>query len=77
MYIFILKQTKEKNYICSYGNCGKTFITLGNLKSHEFQHGGKKPFACTFSNCNLTYSRQNRLDIHVRTHVTCYANLVR
>jgi uncharacterized Zn-finger protein len=58
--------------MCSYPNCGKQFISLGNMKSHEFNHTEKKPFKCNFPGCNKYYSRIFRLEIHKRTHVIIF-----
>ena len=57
---------------CRYKNCEKSFVTLGNLKSHEFNHCLEKPYKCTYKGCHNQYSKECRLNIHIRTHVNKY-----
>lgn len=52
-------------------DCNKSFVTLGNLKSHELSHSESKIFKCHISGCDCSYNQKIRLDIHLRTHVGC------
>ena len=69
---FYIKQTGERPFDCRFESCGKSFITLGNLKSHLSNHTGEKPFECGQKGCEKKYSRLCRLKIHERTHVSIY-----
>ena len=38
----------EKNYICPYMNCGKTFAWASHLNRHIRAHTGARPYTCEY-----------------------------
>jgi uncharacterized Zn-finger protein len=63
-----MMHTGTKAFKCNFAECGKTFVTKGNLKTHLSHHTGNKPFQCHFEQCNKRYTNECRLKIHLRTH---------
>ena len=48
--------------------CGKGFIFLSHLKTHEESHAEPKRFKCSVKNCYCGYSTKSDLAKHERTH---------
>lgn len=42
--------TTEVLFLCSYDNCGKTFIDAGALRKHSHIHG-ERQFVCHYEGC--------------------------
>jgi len=49
--------------------CHKRFVSKTHLRSHSDIHLTNRPYKCTFKSCNKSYSKLNRLQTHLRTHV--------
>lgn len=49
--------------------CHKRFVSKTHLRSHSDIHLTNRPYKCTFKNCTKSYSKLNRLQTHLRTHV--------
>lgn len=55
-----------KNHQCE--NCQKSFATDKDLRRHEKQHTGDKPFKCEFAGCKYAETGFARMD-NLRRHV--------
>jgi uncharacterized Zn-finger protein len=60
--------TKERPYICKYGDCTWTFARPHDLRRHELLHSGIKPFNCI---CGKRFSRSDAYKRHLKTNVEC------
>lgn len=57
----------EKNFTCTYQNCGKKFTRRYNVRSHIQTHLSDRPFTCTY--CPKSFVRQHDLNRHVKSHM--------
>jgi uncharacterized Zn-finger protein len=55
----------EKPHMCSV--CGKTFFTLGHLRSHEQTHNESKDFTCL--PCGKQFLTKSYLNRHMKSHL--------
>jgi hypothetical protein len=70
----IHKQENEKKYQCK--TCGRGFMTLDAMESHDTVHTGEKPKACRF--CDKRYKSSSTTRHHERTkHPESYVHRVR
>ncbi|KAG5420489.1 SWI5 [Candida metapsilosis] len=57
---------ENKNFICTYKNCGKVFTRRYNVRSHVQTHLSDRPFGCQF--CGKRFVRQHDLNRHLKGH---------
>lgn len=57
---------KERNFMCS--ECGKTFCTKAQLRLHNNQHTGAKPYVCPYEGCSKRFRGQPQRIEHMRFH---------
>ena len=70
----IHKQEHEKKYQCK--TCGRGFMTLDAMESHDTVHTGEKPKACRF--CDKRYKSSSTTRHHERTkHPELYVHRIR
>lgn len=48
-------------FICSFGDCKKTYSKPAHLRAHLRRHLGLKPYFCNFPNCSWKFSRSDEL----------------
>lgn len=56
----------DKNYTCTYKNCGKKFTRRYNVRSHIQTHLSDRPFACP--HCPKRFVRQHDMNRHIKGH---------
>ncbi|KAI8929956.1 hypothetical protein BC831DRAFT_395752, partial [Entophlyctis helioformis] len=47
--------TKERPFLCTHEDCGKSFSRQDGLSTHLKTHSDVKPFVCSFPNCHKAY----------------------
>ena len=69
-WIVKLERGLERQYVCSYPNCGLAYTRLGDLKKHIFNHIHISIYKCTYPECgDNRYFRDNtNLQRHVQSY---------
>ncbi|VDP84503.1 unnamed protein product [Echinostoma caproni] len=57
----------DQVFPCPYCDC--TFGRRKNLNSHLTRHTGRRDFVCPYDGCHKAYSRKDKLQSHVKTHL--------
>lgn len=58
---------EDKQFTCTFENCGKKFTRRYNVRSHIQTHLSDRPFACAY--CPKKFVRQHDLNRHVKAHL--------
>ncbi|XP_047664748.1 general transcription factor IIIA, b isoform X2 [Tachysurus fulvidraco] len=61
-------QHKEKQYVCDYEGCLKTFRKNNRLKAHKCEHTNQLPFECRYEGCEKKYVTAKKLKKHEKVH---------
>ncbi|KAK2814882.1 hypothetical protein Q7C36_023148 [Tachysurus vachellii] len=61
-------QHKEKQYVCDYEGCLKTFHKNNQLKAHKCEHTNQLPFECQYEGCGKKYVTSKKLQKHEKVH---------
>ena len=71
-WVVRLERGVKRRYVCSYPNCGLTYKTLSNVRTHIFSHIGISNYKCSYPECvDKPYFRDNyNLLRHVQSHHT-------
>ena len=71
-WVVRLERGVKRRYLCSYPNCGSTYKTLSNVRTHIFAHTGISIYKCPYPECgDKPYFRDNYdLQRHVQSHHT-------
>ncbi|XP_064633914.1 uncharacterized protein LOC135491739 isoform X2 [Lineus longissimus] len=56
----------DRNYLCTWPDCGKAFRHADNLKVHYRQHTNEKPIQCAL--CEFACRQRNSLSWHMKRH---------
>ncbi|KAF8725615.1 hypothetical protein HU200_020155 [Digitaria exilis] len=59
--------TTEILFLCSYENCGKTFVDVSALRKHAHVHN-ERQYICTEPNCGKKFVDSSKLKRHYLTH---------
>ena len=51
---------------CGWGECGRKYSTLGNLRSHQRVHRGELRFHCSEAACGKAFLSSYALRVHTR-----------
>jgi len=57
-----------KPHVCTYSQCGKSFLRPAHLLIHTRIHTGEKPFMCEFQGCGKRWNQKSALKQHMRSH---------
>lgn len=57
---------KIKNHICSWPDCGKSFVDTKSLKDHVRVHLNFKRYRCKWPECSYACEQQSNLITHIR-----------
>lgn len=58
---------EDKNFVCTFNDCGKKFTRRYNVRSHIQTHLSDRPFSCSY--CPKKFVRQHDLNRHVKGHL--------
>ena len=54
---------------CEINDCGKTFTTTYNLKTHQKAHIREQSNVCSHPDCGLSFTTLHRLRVHEKKHI--------
>lgn len=64
------KGGQERNCVCPYKGCGKSYAQWSVLSTHLQTHTQKnKPYPCTWKGCKLRFTKADELGEHAKTHI--------
>ncbi|KAG8511317.1 Transcription factor IIIA, partial [Galemys pyrenaicus] len=61
-------ENQQKQYVCDFEGCKKTFKKHQQLKIHQCQHTNESPFKCTHEGCGKDFATPSRLKRHRKVH---------
>jgi len=68
------KRDRERNWPCTYRDCGQSFPSECHLRRHTRMHTGERPFICTWVEkdtgkiCDKKFAEKSTLKRHLQTH---------
>ncbi|XP_069905176.1 transcription factor IIIA, partial [Oryctolagus cuniculus] len=61
-------ENQQKQYVCGFEGCQKTFRKHQQLKTHQSQHTNEPPFKCAQEGCGKHFASPSRLKRHAKVH---------
>ncbi|XP_037382705.1 transcription factor IIIA [Talpa occidentalis] len=61
-------ENQQKQYVCGFEGCKKTFKKHQQLKIHQCQHTNESLFKCTHEGCGKDFATPSRLKRHRKVH---------
>uniref|UniRef100_A0ABZ3NNS5 Transcription factor IIIA n=1 Tax=Pongo abelii TaxID=9601 RepID=A0ABZ3NNS5_PONAB len=61
-------ENQQKQYICGFEDCKKTFKKHQQLKIHQCQHTNEPLFKCTQEGCGKHFASPSKLKRHAKAH---------
>jgi hypothetical protein len=62
----VTSEIPEKNFICDFENCKKSFRFKWILDRHYLSHKSAKLFKCSFRGCTKSYKSKENLTLHFK-----------
>lgn len=58
----------KRPHVCTFPDCGRSFLRPAHLIIHTRIHTGEKPFVCEYPNCGKRWNQKSALKQHMRSH---------
>lgn len=56
----------KRSYVCQFQGCERRFTSRNNLKTHQRNHTGERPFKC--DECDTVFNTDYARKVHMRRH---------
>jgi len=66
-HVSTLHTSAPPRYTCPYTGCSATYSSISNLKLHQMDHTGLRPFPCPYESCSERFKAQRLVNHHIKT----------